>query len=73
MSNLSHRLLARTLPSAIKRVLPDAEGRSYGFELFLQQKLKGTYWWTLSYNYGHSDTRLNESNPWLTHSLGQPA
>jgi len=43
----------------------DAEGRSYGFELFLQQKLKGTYWWTLSYNYGHSDTRLNESNPWL--------
>ena len=41
-----------------------AEGRSYGLELFLQQKLKGTYWWTMSYNYGHSETRLNSSQEW---------
>lgn len=42
-----------------------AQGRAYGLELFLQQKLKGTYWWTLSYNYGKSDTRLNASQDWL--------
>ena len=42
----------------------DAEGRSYGFELFLQQKLKGTYWWTMSYNFGFSDTRLNNTQAW---------
>jgi hypothetical protein len=41
-----------------------AEGRSYGLELFLQQKLKGTYWWTMSYNFGFSDTRLNPSQNW---------
>ena len=41
-----------------------AEGRSYGLELFLQQKLKGTYWWTMSYNFGFSDTRLNSSQDW---------
>jgi hypothetical protein len=36
---------------------PDAEGRAYGMELFLQQKLKGSYWWMASYNLGHSDAR----------------
>ena len=41
-----------------------AEGRAYGLELFLQQKLKGTYWWTMSYNFGFSDTRLNSSQDW---------
>ena len=41
-----------------------AEGRSYGLELFLQQKLKGTYWWTMSYNFGFSETRLNSSEEW---------
>lgn len=41
-----------------------AQGRAYGFELFLQQKLKGTYWWTMSYNFGYSETRLNASREW---------
>ena len=35
--------------------LPNAEGRARGFELFLQQKLKGHYWWMGSYNYGISE------------------
>lgn len=42
----------------------EAEGRSYGLELFLQQKLKGTYWWTLSYNFGYSETRLDNTVAW---------
>ncbi len=41
-----------------------AQGRSYGLELFLQQKLKGTYWWTMSYNFGYSETRLDASQDW---------
>jgi len=41
-----------------------AEGRTYGLELFLQQKLKGTYWWTMSYNFGYSETRLDASQDW---------
>ena len=41
-----------------------AEGRAYGLELFLQQKLKGTYWWTMSYNFGYSETRLDASQEW---------
>jgi len=41
-----------------------AQGRSYGLELFLQQKLKGTYWWTMSYNFGYSETRLDASQEW---------
>ena len=49
-----------------------AEGRAYGLELFLQQKLKGTYWWTMSYNFGFSDTRLNSSQDWTFYGLGQP-
>ena len=36
----------------------------YGLELFLQQKLKGTYWWTVSYNFGFSDARLNSGQDW---------
>jgi len=35
--------------------IPDAVGRARGFELFLQQKLKGHYWWMGSYNYGISE------------------
>ena len=34
--------------------LPTAEGRAQGFELFLQQKLKGNYWWMATYNYSIS-------------------
>lgn len=41
-----------------------ADGRSYGFELFLQQKLKKTYWWTMSYNFGYSETRQSSSFDW---------
>jgi hypothetical protein len=41
-----------------------AQGRSYGLELFLQQKLKGTYWWTMSYNFGYSETRLDALQEW---------
>ena len=41
-----------------------AQGRAYGLELFLQQKLKGTYWWTMSYNFGFSETRRNASLDW---------
>jgi hypothetical protein len=41
-----------------------AEGRSYGVELFLQQKLKGSYWWTMSYNFGFSETRLDANYAW---------
>ncbi|MEC8458841.1 MAG: TonB-dependent receptor [Bacteroidota bacterium] len=41
-----------------------AQGRSYGLELFLQQKLKGSYWWTMSYNFGYSETRLDASQVW---------
>ena len=41
-----------------------AQGRSYGLELFLQQKLKGSYWWNMSYNFGYSETRLNASQEW---------
>ncbi|MGA0247103.1 MAG: TonB-dependent receptor [Schleiferiaceae bacterium] len=35
--------------------IPNALGRARGFELFLQQKLKGHYWWMGSYNYGISE------------------
>jgi hypothetical protein len=35
--------------------IPKAMGRAHGFELFLQQKLKGHYWWMGSYNYGISE------------------
>lgn len=35
--------------------VPNALGRARGFELFLQQKLKGKYWWMGSYNYGISE------------------
>lgn len=41
-----------------------AEGRSYGLELFLQQKLKRTYWWTMSYHFGYSQARLDQSQSW---------
>lgn len=41
-----------------------AQGRSYGLELFLQQKLKGTYWWTMSYNFGYSQARWNNTESW---------
>jgi len=42
----------------------EAQGRAYGLELFLQQKLKGTYWWTMSYNFGYSETRLDATQEW---------
>ena len=42
----------------------EAMARSYGVELFLQQKLKKTYWWTLSYNYGKSETRHTSAYNW---------
>ena len=32
-----------------------SEGRAYGFEVFLQQKLKGKYWWMASYHYGKTE------------------
>ena len=35
--------------------IPNAQGRARGFELFLQQKLKGQYWWMGTYNYGISE------------------
>ena len=35
--------------------IPNAQGRARGFELFLQQKLKGQYWWMGAYNYGISE------------------
>ncbi len=35
--------------------IPEAQGRARGFELFLQQKLKGQYWWMGAYNYGISE------------------
>ncbi|MEJ6821172.1 MAG: TonB-dependent receptor, partial [Flavobacteriales bacterium] len=41
-----------------------AQGRAYGLELFLQQKLKGTYWWTMSYNFGFSETRRDAALDW---------
>jgi hypothetical protein len=34
---------------------PTSMGRAYGLELFLQQKLKGKYWWMASYHYGKSE------------------
>ncbi|MFY0672282.1 MAG: TonB-dependent receptor [Bacteroidia bacterium] len=34
---------------------PIAIGRSYGTELFIQQKLKRNYWWMLSYSYNRSE------------------
>ncbi|MFZ9777159.1 MAG: TonB-dependent receptor [Schleiferiaceae bacterium] len=34
---------------------PTSEGRTYGLEVFLQQKLKGKYWWMASYHYGKSE------------------
>ena len=34
---------------------PTSLGRAYGLELFLQQKLKGKYWWMASYHYGKSE------------------
>jgi hypothetical protein len=35
--------------------IPNSQGRARGFELFLQQKLKGQYWWMGAYNYGISE------------------
>ena len=43
---------------------PTAQGRSYGVELFLQQKLKKTYWWMASYNLGFSETRATDADEW---------
>ncbi len=34
---------------------PTSTGRAYGLEVFLQQKLKGKYWWMASYHYGKSE------------------
>ncbi len=34
---------------------PTSEGRAYGLEVFLQQKLKGKYWWMASYHYGKTE------------------
>lgn len=34
---------------------PIGIGRSYGAELFIQQKLKRNYWWMLSYSYNRSE------------------
>ncbi len=41
----------------------NALGRSYGFEIFLQQKLKRNYWWMAAYNFGRSEY-LSENNNW---------
>jgi hypothetical protein len=43
----------------------EAMARSYGIELFLQQKLKHTYWWTMSYNFGKSETRHLSTDAWM--------
>ncbi|MFM8565290.1 MAG: carboxypeptidase regulatory-like domain-containing protein [Bacteroidota bacterium] len=42
---------------------PTSEGRAYGLEVFLQQKLKGKYWWMASYHYGKSEF-LTASGSW---------
>jgi hypothetical protein len=42
---------------------PTSEGRAYGLEVFLQQKLKGKYWWMASYHYGKSEF-LTASGGW---------
>lgn len=42
----------------------DAEGRAQGLELFLQQKLKGQYWWMASYNLGRSETKHVDDAEW---------
>jgi hypothetical protein len=34
---------------------PTSEGRAYGLEVFLQQKLKGKYWWMASYHFGKTE------------------
>jgi hypothetical protein len=34
---------------------PTSEGRAYGLEVFLQQKLKRKYWWMASYHYGKTE------------------
>ena len=34
---------------------PTSEGRAYGLEVFLQQKLKGKYWWMASYHLGKAE------------------
>jgi hypothetical protein len=34
---------------------PTGEGRAYGLEVFLQQKLKGKYWWMASYHFGKTE------------------
>lgn len=34
---------------------PTSEGRAYGLEIFLQQKLKGKYWWMASYHLGKAE------------------
>ncbi|CAI8363103.1 MAG: Uncharacterised protein [Owenweeksia sp. TMED14] len=39
-----------------------AVGRAYGFELFLQQKLKKNYWWMAAYNYGKSEYKTANSS-----------
>ena len=35
--------------------ISSAIGRTYGFEIFLQQKLKKNYWWMAAYNFGRSE------------------
>lgn len=39
---------------------PTSEGRAYGLEVFLQQKLKGKYWWMASYHYGKTEFQTAE-------------
>lgn len=34
---------------------PTSEGRAYGLEMFVQQKLKKNYWWMISYTYTVSE------------------
>ena len=34
---------------------PTSQGRAYGLEVFLQQKLKGKYWWMASYHLGKAE------------------
>ena len=34
---------------------PTSEGRAYGLEVFLQQKLKGKYWWMAAYHFGKTE------------------
>lgn len=42
---------------------PTSEGRAYGLEIFLQQKLKGKYWWMASYHLGKAEFQT-AANQW---------